>query len=77
MEITYVFHVFRGLSEITDRDDFQSTMQQGPTAMASKYKDRIMVCNYRFIREFTKGVESPWIVNLVHHFGLLNHLEDK
>lgn len=33
-----------------------------------EYQQRISICNYRFIREFTKGVESDWTINLLNHF---------
>lgn len=32
--------------------------------------DRGMICNYRFIREFTKGVEGQWLINYINHFKL-------
>lgn len=65
VEITVCFHIFKGLSELMKRGDFQP----GPSAM-QKHRDRIMIGNYRFIREFTKGVNSQWTVNMVHHFRL-------
>ncbi|RWS23387.1 hypothetical protein B4U80_09799, partial [Leptotrombidium deliense] len=33
-----------------------------------KMQEEVTVCNYRFIREYTKGVESDWIVNQLNHF---------
>lgn len=33
-----------------------------------EYQDKIFILNYRFIREFTKGVEDSWWVNIVNHF---------
>lgn len=36
---------------------------------APEHRDRITICNYRFRREYTKGVESgPWTVNLLNEF---------
>jgi len=32
-------------------------------------KHRVMVCNYRFFRDFTEGCKDPtWIINMVNHF---------
>lgn len=33
-----------------------------------EFRDMICICNYRFIKEFTKGVDSDWTVNIVNHF---------
>ena len=30
------------------------------------------ILNYRFIREYTKGVEDSWTVNAVNHFKLMD-----
>ena len=30
------------------------------------------ILNYRFIREYTKGVEDTWTVNAVNHFKLMD-----
>ena len=35
------------------------------------YLSKLIVCHYRFIREYTKGVEDQWSVNMVHHFKCL------
>ncbi|KAK4029917.1 hypothetical protein OUZ56_022876 [Daphnia magna] len=67
VEITVCFHILRGLSELIKTGDFQP----GPSSFQT-HRDKIVICNYRFIREFTKGVEGQWTVNLVHHFNLSN-----
>lgn len=48
-----------------DKGDFQP----GPSSFQT-HRDKIVICNYRFIREYTKGVEGQWTVNMVHHFNL-------
>ena len=58
------YHVLRGLRDMT---------QQGVTpplnmGLLPEYRDKIFICNYRFIREFTKGVEDQWTVNVINHF---------
>ncbi|XP_022248651.1 m-AAA protease-interacting protein 1, mitochondrial-like isoform X3 [Limulus polyphemus] len=60
VEVTVVYHCLRDFDEIKKEDPSLQTINQ--------YKDRIFVCNYRFIREYTKGVESDWIINRLNHF---------
>ncbi|XP_046649053.1 m-AAA protease-interacting protein 1, mitochondrial-like [Daphnia pulicaria] len=67
VEITVCSHIFKGLSELLKNSDFQ---RGPPTSTFQKHRDKIVICNYRFIREFTKGVEGQWIVNVVHHFNM-------
>jgi len=31
-------------------------------------RDNCYVCNYRFIKEFTKGVDDSWLINKLNHF---------
>ncbi|KAK6165654.1 hypothetical protein SNE40_022540 [Patella caerulea] len=33
--------------------------------------NRCFICNYRFIKEFTKGVESDWTINKLNHVSHL------
>ncbi|XP_058808337.1 m-AAA protease-interacting protein 1, mitochondrial [Phymastichus coffea] len=64
VEITVVYHSLRGLRNELDRhDDIKMNIQNYP-----EYAQRSFVSNYRFIREFTKGVESSWTVNKINHF---------
>ncbi|KRT82396.1 hypothetical protein AMK59_3667, partial [Oryctes borbonicus] len=53
VEITMVFHALRGLAAMRERGE------QLPfnMAMMPEYQKRMSVCNYRFIREYTKGAE--------------------
>lgn len=65
VEITYVFHVLRGMhKELEDlrEKSFKELVESEDT------KKRIMVCNYRFFRDFTEGSDPRWIVNMVNHF---------
>lgn len=67
VEITVCFHVFEGLSELIEKEGFQP----GPSSM-QKHRDKIIICNYRFLREFTKNTQDgDWRVNLIHHFRLV------
>lgn len=41
-----------------------------------EFRDKISICNYRFIKEFTKGVDSDWTVNVVNHFKPSDYVEE-
>ncbi|XP_050296342.1 m-AAA protease-interacting protein 1, mitochondrial [Anthonomus grandis grandis] len=64
VEITMIYHVLKGLSQI------KSGVEKLPmnVGLLPDYQDKISICNYRFVKEFTKGVESDWTVNLLNHF---------
>ncbi|CAG9830150.1 unnamed protein product [Diabrotica balteata] len=64
VEITMVYHSLKGLSGMRSRGE-EPPLNMG---MLPEYQQRISICNYRFIREFTKGVEGDWTVNLLNHF---------
>jgi len=57
VEITVIFHVHRKLMD----DD-------GNLSTSAYMHPDFTVCNYRFIRNFTKGVSDSWTVNVVNHF---------
>ncbi|KAF7279685.1 hypothetical protein GWI33_006846 [Rhynchophorus ferrugineus] len=64
VEITMVFHTLKGLA------DMRKAGEEIPinAGMIPQYQSKMFICNYRFIKEFTKGVESDWTVNLLNHF---------
>ncbi|XP_018333612.2 m-AAA protease-interacting protein 1, mitochondrial [Agrilus planipennis] len=64
VEITMVYHALRGLSVMKARGE-EPPLNMG---MLPEYRTRILICNYRFVREFTKGVEEEWTINLLNHF---------
>lgn len=64
VQIEMVFHVVRGLKGMIERGESIPLF----LTVDPKYKDQIIIGNYRFIKEFTKGVESDWTVNRVGHF---------
>lgn len=64
VEITMVFHTLRGLAQMRARGE-EPPLNMG---MLPEYQKRISICNYRFIREYTKGVEGEWTINLLNHF---------
>ncbi|XP_071537762.1 m-AAA protease-interacting protein 1, mitochondrial [Panulirus ornatus] len=66
VEITMVYHVFRGFQDHLKN----SAAGESPGGLKGVYDnyDRISIANYRFIREFTRGVEDQWTVSLANHF---------
>ncbi|KAJ3646438.1 hypothetical protein Zmor_024026 [Zophobas morio] len=72
VEITMVFHALRGLSLMRARGE-EPPLNMG---MLPEYQSRISVCNYRFIKEFTKGVESDWTINLLNHFKPVDEVQE-
>ncbi|XP_014216886.1 m-AAA protease-interacting protein 1, mitochondrial [Copidosoma floridanum] len=64
VEITVVYYVMKGLKKLKENPQEISM----PIGMNPQLRRNAFVCNYRFIREFTKGVESAWTVNKINHF---------
>ncbi|KAL3288888.1 hypothetical protein HHI36_003333 [Cryptolaemus montrouzieri] len=73
VEITMVHHALKGLSGMRSRGE-EVPLNLG---LLPEYQNKICIANYRFIKEFTKGVESDWTVNLVNHFKPIDDLEEK
>jgi len=65
VEITFCAHILRGLNELTESNMAEMSLKDW-----LERGDRGMICNYRFIREFTKGVEGQWLINYINHFKL-------
>ncbi|XP_013147843.1 PREDICTED: uncharacterized protein C2orf47 homolog, mitochondrial [Papilio polytes] len=64
VEITMCYHVLKGLKQMQETGDLPPIT----LGVQPEFKDKIFILNYRFIREFTKGVEDSWWVNIVNHF---------
>ncbi|GBM86962.1 m-AAA protease-interacting protein 1, mitochondrial [Araneus ventricosus] len=64
-EITVVYHIIKNLED----------MKMQSKVNSEAVKEDIKICNYRFIREYTKGVESDWTINRLGHFKLC-HFEE-
>lgn len=73
VEITMVFHVLQGLREMRESGEEISWN----IGTMPEYQNRLYVCNYRFIKEFTRGQESDWIVNKINHFKPLDLLNEQ
>ncbi|XP_017096573.2 m-AAA protease-interacting protein 1, mitochondrial [Drosophila bipectinata] len=72
VEITMVFHVMRGLSEMRERGE------EIPWNMGTlpEYQDKVFICNYRFIKEFTAGQQSDWTINVANHFRAIDLINE-
>uniref|UniRef100_A0A1B6GAU0 Juvenile hormone esterase binding protein n=1 Tax=Cuerna arida TaxID=1464854 RepID=A0A1B6GAU0_9HEMI len=70
VEITMCYHALRGLQELKD----SGANLPVNLGMMPEYQDRLFICNYRFIREFTKGVQDDWTVNAINHFKPSTHV---
>ncbi|GAB1602797.1 uncharacterized protein LOC115232575 [Argonauta hians] len=63
VEITVVFQGFHGFYDAKEKDprEYYEFVRQNT--------ERLYVCNYRFIREFTKGSSNDdWVINRLNHF---------
>ncbi|XP_055703554.1 m-AAA protease-interacting protein 1, mitochondrial [Phlebotomus papatasi] len=72
VEITMIFHALRGLHDMQERGETPPIN----LGVMPEYRDKISICNYRFIKEFTKGNESDWTINIVNHFKPNDLLEE-
>lgn len=66
VEITMCYHIFKGFQDHIESISKSET--SGSFKGVYDNYDRISIANYRFIREFTKGVEDQWTVNVANHF---------
>ncbi|XP_045136619.1 m-AAA protease-interacting protein 1, mitochondrial-like [Portunus trituberculatus] len=71
VEITMCYHIFRGFQEYVNSP---SASEGGLRAVYDNH-ERISIANYRFIREFTKGVVDDWTISLANHFKPGEHLQ--
>ncbi|XP_046380217.1 m-AAA protease-interacting protein 1, mitochondrial-like [Haliotis rufescens] len=63
VEVTVVLQGFHGYNEAKEKE---------PVEYYNEVRDnqeRLYICNYRFIREFTKGMEGDWSINKLNHFS--------
>lgn len=61
VEITVVLHGYHDMEERpSSLSELYSHMGENP--------EKFYVANYRFIREFTKGVDTAWTINKLNHF---------
>lgn len=64
VEIMMVFHAMRGLNDILKAGQKVVLNRK----MSPEFRQRLTICNYRFKRDYTKGIQDDWTVNLINHF---------
>ncbi|XP_064090517.1 m-AAA protease-interacting protein 1, mitochondrial-like isoform X2 [Macrobrachium nipponense] len=75
VEITMCYHIFKGLQDHIE--SLVKTDGSGPLQGVYDNYDRISIANYRFIREFTKGVDDDWTVNVANHFKPGEYIQEQ
>lgn len=72
VEIMVVIHAYR------DSDVELSDLLGKPNAeLMHKLEKNYSVCNYRFIKEFTKGVDDDWTINHILHVKPTDEMKEK
>lgn len=66
VEITMCYHAIHNLEEIKTRSEEIIDIQK-------ELKNSIYVLNYRFIREYTDGVNDAWTINAINHLKAAEH----
>lgn len=66
VEITMCYHAIYGLSKLRSTKNFDENLQQ--TFQAKQMENKVFIINFRFIKEFTKGVSSSWTINALNYF---------
>jgi len=69
VEITTVIQGCHGLGVARMSSDYAEEMK--------KSEDQLYTCNYRFLREYTKGVEDDWTINKLNHFKPMEHVKQR
>jgi len=66
-EIMMVYYVYKGAKELKEqakKQGFFVTLRN----VEEDFTTKRMVCNYKFIKEFTKGVEDDWTANHIVYY---------
>lgn len=72
VEIMVVIHAYR------DTDVELSDLIGKPNAeVMKKLETNYSVANYRFIKEFTKGVDDDWTINYINHVKPTDEMKEK
>lgn len=74
VEIMVVVHAFRDMDINFELSDFF----RAPTPEAMEpFEKNYSVANYRFIKEFTKGVEDDWTINYILHVKPTDEMNER
>lgn len=66
VEITMCYHAIYGLNKLRNTKNFEDNFQQ--TFQSKQVENKVFIINFRFIKEFTKGVSSSWTINALNYF---------
>lgn len=79
VEIMVVIHAYRD-NDVELSDFFLKSPNLNLTSegeLLAKLEKHYSVANYRFIKEFTKGVEDDWTINHIFHVKPTDELKEK
>ncbi|KAI5744917.1 hypothetical protein M8J76_006563 [Diaphorina citri] len=66
VEITMCYHAIYGLHKLRAAKNFDENFQQ--SFQNKQMENKVFIINFRFIKEFTKGVSSSWTINALNYF---------
>uniref|UniRef100_A0A8D8LL60 Uncharacterized protein C2orf47 homolog, mitochondrial n=1 Tax=Cacopsylla melanoneura TaxID=428564 RepID=A0A8D8LL60_9HEMI len=66
VEITMCYHAIYGLNQLRKGNHFEEKLQE--TFQKKQFDNKVFIINFRFIKEFTKGVSSSWTINALNYF---------
>lgn len=71
VEILVVVHAYRGEIE------WQDLIANKEKDVMARLENNYSIANYRFIKEFTKGVEDDWTINYIMHIKPSDEMKEK
>lgn len=67
-KVTMIYHVVRGYSKYIEEVRNLDAKAAFKMMSMNKLKDNIFIWNCRFIRDYTNGVDAPWVINMITYF---------
>lgn len=77
VEIMVVIHAYRDNDVELSDFFFKSSNLPNDGDLLDKMEKHYSVANYRFIKEFTKGVEDDWTINHIFHVKPTDNMKEK
>lgn len=79
LEITMIYHALRGYKNLNfesfnpfqnmqNPQQFQSGQAQNPLQHMKLNEDKAYFLNYKFIREYSAGMASDWLLSGLNHY---------
>lgn len=62
--------LYNHIENVTGAKEYAERQEPIPLNFGTdpQHQEKFSICNYRFIKEFTKEQHSDWVVNVVNHF---------